>query len=180
MAVDIYLTIGDVKGPVMAMNYKGWIELESCNWGLNRTRQAGDGAKPARAVTTGNTLSATKLVGMESTGLMNLCASGKVCDSAKISIAPAVSKREVAKKYILLTMTGAFIKSINAASMAADSTLTEELVIGFKQLSFEYFIPTNRDSAASDKAADSRTFTFDFATQVASEQHSDAAPVVPE
>ena len=177
MALDIYFTIGDVEGNVTNMNHKGWIALETCDWGLARTRRRGEGGQAGAALTAGNEIRATKLVGLETSALMALCASGRVCDHAEISIAPGVAKREIAKKFVRIKMTHAFIKSINAAAAHENSTIREEIVIGFRQMSFEYFIPANRDSASVDKAVESRTLSFDFAAQAVTEMDSEKATV---
>lgn len=166
MSVEIYLNFPDVAGAVNNRDHKGWIEMLTCDWGLarGRPRATAAGKRPS-AITTGNEITTTKNIGVESAALMDLCTSGAISEQAQISVVPTVAKREVQHKYLLITLESVFIKSIKTSGLSTENFFTEELVFGFRKFRFEYFIPASRNLSAPVAEIESRTFEFDFAAQ---------------
>jgi len=86
MASDVYLQIDGVTGESNDSAHKGWIEVQSIDWGL--VQPTGDavstagGHTVARAVF--DAIRITKLIDLASPKLMELAAQGKTIPKAKI------------------------------------------------------------------------------------------------
>ena len=168
MAVEMYLRLAGVDGTATNRDHKGWIPILSCNWGLARTqnRPGADGA--VKSITKGNQIKMLKAIGAESPMIMSLCAAGSVTEQAQLSIVPAVGKREIQRKYICITLDHVLVKSITTAGHCEESFLTEEVLLGFRKMNFEYFLPVNNSSGATPRDPERRGFECDFAAQSSS------------
>ena len=168
MSVEMYLQLAGVEGTATNREHKGWIPVLSCNWGLARTRSRTSTSQVANAVTKGNELKMHKAIGAESPQIMALCAAGAVTEKAQLSIVPAVGKREIQRKYISVTLHQVSVKSIGTAGHCDENFLTEEVLLGFKKMNFDYFLPVNSSPGAAPKEPETRGFAFDFVTQESS------------
>jgi type VI secretion system secreted protein Hcp len=163
MSVEMYMHIEGIEGTSRHRNYRGCIDVLSYTWGVTRTRSAA-GKAPAH-VTSGNTLSLVKMIGVDSAALMNLCASGATVPCAVLSIVPTVSRREVQQKYADITLYDVAVKSVSTSGAVEEDGIREAVELRFRKLRFEYFLPVSSDAAAISTAGESRTFECDFAAQ---------------
>lgn len=168
MAVEMYLKLGAIAGSATNRDHKGWIPAISCNWGLARVRGRSTTGEASKALTKGNEIKMLKAIGMESPAMMSLCASGAITEQAEIAIVPAVGKREIQRKYIQITLDHVVVKSMNTAGHCEDSFLTEEVLLGFRKINFEYFLPVTSSPGKSEQDAARRGFECDFVAQQSS------------
>lgn len=165
MAVQIFLRMDGVEGAVRASAHKGWCEILSWNWSLARG-QAESGGK-AVTVTRGHEIVISKIAGVESTQLMQLCATGAVTSSAQISTIPEVSKRETPQRYVLLSMGDVIVRSVNAAAEVDDNLVREKVILRFHKIEFGYFAPANANSGHVQSDIADHTFAWDHASKPA-------------
>ncbi len=156
MAVEMFLKIDGMTGGSNNYNHKGWADLLSWSWDLDRepdNRQAS--TKDARHM---NEISLVKAVGTDSTELMKLFAAGKPIKKVEIKVAPVVGKRDAQQKYIGITLEDVVIKSINAGGSIEESVFKERITLHFGKIKYEYH--HYGDVAATGGAATSTNYAF--------------------
>lgn len=161
MAVEMYLKLDGVDGAVNSRAHKGWAVILSWSWGLARGRADNASA----AVTKGNEIAIVKEVGMESSELMRLCATGAVTERALINIFPSVGKRETQQKYVVIELENVVVKSVSTTGASEENFVREKVTLRFNKIGFEYFAPIRGDSATTEQAEDGHRFDWNYATQ---------------
>ena len=161
MAVEMFLKVEGVVGGSRNYHHKGWADVLSWTWGLDRGQGGmGDAMRM-------NSLSLTKATGIDSTALMVLFAAGKPIKKAEISVVPVVGKRDAQQKYVAITLEDVIVQSITTGGSAEESVFKENITLLFGKITYEYhhYADVATDGAAA--ALKSYTFGWDLVANAA-------------
>ena len=160
MAVEMFLRLDGITGGSRSYHHKGWSDLLSWRWGLDR-------APGADAALHMNEIILIKPVGMESSALMTLFAERKLVKAAEIHVVPVVGKRDAQQKYLALTLEGLLIKSIMTGGTAEDSVFSENITCTFDKVKFEFNQYADAGPDGGAQKAESYIFGWDIAANKA-------------
>ncbi|MGR8948885.1 MAG: type VI secretion system tube protein Hcp [Gammaproteobacteria bacterium] len=158
MAMEIFLRIDGAAGSSKNALHKGWSEISSWQWGLNRVRKTGDNG--VREVVNLNRITIVKPVGVESPLLMKFLAERKIIDTAEISVAAVTERRVVQKRTIGVTLKKVLIQSIETGASIDEDAYFETVVIAFGYVKYEYLHHTS--AVMGGAAASSETQAFEW------------------
>ena len=158
MGMEIFLRIEGAAGGSKNSMHKDWSEISSWQWGLARTRKAGNnGIQESLQM---NRITIVKPVAVDSPLLMNLLATRKVMDTVEISVAAATERRVVQKRTIGVTLKQVLIQSIDTGAVVGEEEFYETVVLAFGQVKYEFFQHTS--AVIGGAAASSRSETFEW------------------
>lgn len=156
MALEIYLRFDGIAGDTRNYSFIRWSDVLSWQWQLASTTAGGGG--PAI-----NEIVVRKKVGGDSPALMRLFALGETVAQAELRAVPAATKRVAPQKYIAVVLDEVRILSISLGGAAGADYFVEEIVLGFRRVSFEHsaYALTGPDQPA--EAAVDTHFAWDVA-----------------
>jgi type VI protein secretion system component Hcp len=155
MAIQMMMKIDGVEGEASSFKHKGWADVISWSWGMTSNRklsEAIDGDK-----TSLNELSIVKAIASDSSGIRLLYAQGKTIPCVKLTMFPAVAKREVPKDYVDIKLEDVLIKSIVTGGGVDDAFFKEHITLLFDKIKFEY-----NNSEAKKNEDGTKVSTVDF------------------
>ncbi len=124
MAFDAYLKLKDVEGEATPEHHKGWIQLESFNWGARNSKSPGGGGMGAGKVEISD-FNVTKQTDKSSAMLFGNCCKGKHFDEAEMEICKAGGDEKKPLPYLKLKFTELFVTDIrwSGASNGSDTPM---------------------------------------------------------
>lgn len=137
MAIDAYLTLGEIKGESADDTHKNWIECTSVNWNIKQPRSAtastGGGHTAERAELSDVTFH--KLADLASPILAQHCAMGKTIPKAKFEFfrADGDGKRV---KYYEVELENVLVSHV--AQGVAGGGMTENIGLKFSKVKWTY------------------------------------------
>ena len=166
MKMEIFLRMDGVTG--MSKNYahRGWTDISSWHWGMHRVQKATNGN--VREAVNMNRITIIKPLGIESPMFMKLFAERTVVESAEISVAPPVAKREAQQKYIDIALEKILIQSIETGADISESDPCETIVICFGKVTYEFFHNVGAVQGGTAASSESHRFEWDLGNRAAS------------
>ena len=160
MAIEMFLRVDGVAGGCRNFQHKGWAEVSSWQWGIERrARTADEGPDNA---TNSNEISVIKPIGMDSTALMRLFAEGALINEVELSIAPAGGKRGAQQKYLDIKLQGVTIQSISTGGSDEENFLKETITLGFNKVDYTYHQYADVGTDGKTGALQSYAFQWDL------------------
>jgi type VI secretion system secreted protein Hcp len=158
MAIEMFLRMDGVTGGSRNYHHKGWADVSSWQWGLNRAGTDSGGASGDGM----NEIHLTKTIGQDSSAVMRLFAEGASIETADLSFVPLVGKRDQQQKYVAVKMHGVKIKAIKTGGSTEESVFKEELTLTFAKISYEYFEYGAAGTDGKQPAASAFAFSWDI------------------
>jgi len=148
MPVDMFLNLGDkIKGETAdkAQKEKGDIDVLSWSWGMSQSGSLHGGGESGGRVSI-NDIVVTKYVDAATPKIMLAC-----CNGTRIAKALLLVRKsgEKAQKSIEITMEPVLIKDVSTGGSGHDDRLTENIVLNFGKVKFEYFKQDKSGATAS-------------------------------
>lgn len=134
MPLEMFLKIDGVEGGTRNYQHKGWADMLSWNWNLERRSAAAE-----QACTGMNQITILKAIGRESSALLRLFAEQTPIKAVEISVMPIVGKRELLQKYLSIVMRDVRIKSMRTDGEAEENFFRERLVLEFEKITYEIY-----------------------------------------
>jgi type VI secretion system secreted protein Hcp len=136
-ALDMFLTLGDLKGESQDKAHPGAIDILAWSWGLSNsgTTHVGGGGGAGKANV--QDLSLTKYVDRATPPIMLACAKGQHFDEAKLIVRKAGGKGS-GLEYIVITMNEVLVTSVSTGGSAGEDRLTENISLNFAKVKVEY------------------------------------------
>jgi type VI secretion system secreted protein Hcp len=139
-AVDYFLKIDGITGESTDSDHKGWIELESFNWGASNPTTIGIATGGAGAgKVTFSSLSVQKVVDKSSVDLIAACASGQHIKGAVLEVVTHAIKfdrkagGEQEQVLLRLTLTEVLVPAVQEAGLKLNLP-TESLSLNFGKI----------------------------------------------
>ena len=129
MPLEMFLKIDGVAGESRNFQHKGWADVVSWQWGLDRILYAN---QEKGVIMNMGEISLVKAVGMDSSALMEMFAEGKTVANAVLSIIPSGGKRGSQQKYVEIKLQDVFVKSISTGGDNEQNALMEDVTLGFR------------------------------------------------
>lgn len=147
MALDIYLRIDGITGGMRGVTFKGWSEVLSWRWALARDMPSAGTA--GTETVRGGRIVVRKKTGADSPALLAMFSERRQSATAEIRAIPVVSKREAAQKYVSIVLEDVRIDAIDMGGATGDDYFAEEIVLGFRGVTFEHssYGPSGPDAA---------------------------------
>lgn len=135
MAVDMFITIGDIKGESKDDKHKDEIDVLAWSWGLSNSgnMQTGGGGGAGKANV--QDLSFTKYMDKSSPNLAMYCCSGKHFDKALLTVRKAGDKP---LEYYKITLEDVLITSVSTGGSGGEDRLTENVTLNFAKYKVSY------------------------------------------
>ena len=165
MAVEMFLRLDGVTGGSQNYGHKGWAEVLTWSWDLDRVQGASE-ANPDSGLKM-NEISLVKAVSVDSAAIMTLFAGGTAIKSAEIDIVPVVGKRDAQQKYITITLEEVLIKSISTGGSVDESVFKEKITLAFGKMKYEFHHYADVGPAGGVKTLTSYAFGWDLNTHTA-------------
>ncbi len=159
MAVQMFMKVDGVIGGSTNFHYRGWADVMSWNWAVNR------GIADGKAVTRLNEITVVKAAGIESPALMKLCATGTRAATAEIAVVPVVGKREAQQKYIAIVMENVLIQSVATGGSTEEAFIREKLGVRFGAIRYEFYSPEKVSAEGAASGADCTSFGWNVAAR---------------
>jgi type VI secretion system secreted protein Hcp len=159
MAVDMFLSLDDIKGESADKAHKGEIDIESFSWGMAQTgtghRGSGSGAGKVHV----NDIAITKFVDKASPTLMLACANGKHIAKGKLVVRKA---GENPLDYLIVDMENILVSNYTTGGAGhGGENPTENVTLNFVKIKVEYW--TQSDKGAKGENAN---FSWDIAQNI--------------
>ena len=137
---EVHLNLGAIQGESASSAHPNEIEVVSFNWGLsNSAVRSAQGGTSKGGKTTVNEITLTKHTDKSTPLLVNAVASCQKIPTAKISVSKSTGGKKP-EDYLIITMTNAFIGSLQLASPSIGAMGTETVTINFQKLEIDYKI----------------------------------------
>ena len=134
MATDIFLKVGDIKGPSTDDRHRDEIEVLSWSWGVTQPASAGSGGgKSGRARFSDFTFS--HHIDKASPSLMSACATGQRLAEAILTLRKAGKGQQ---EFLVVKMTDVIVTSVLPSASTADDGLVEQVGLRFAKVDLEY------------------------------------------
>jgi len=137
MAADVYLQIEGINGESNDERHKGWMELETIDWGVTQpaagTVSTAGGHTIGRAVF--DAIRITKSVDLASPKLMELAAQGKTIPKVRIEFFRADGGNAV--KYYEMVLENVLVSS-NKKSFGGTGLIVDQFTLHFTKISEKY------------------------------------------
>ena len=144
MAVDIFLSIKEIKGESLDKEFPEAIEVMSFTYGMSQSgsmhTSGGGGAGKANF----NDISFVHYVDNASPNLMLYCANGKHFKEAVISVRKAGGDKPLT--YLKITLTNVIVANVSSGGSSNDDRLLENFSLNFEQVKLEYVKQENDGS----------------------------------
>jgi len=159
MALEMFLKIDGVDGGTRNYQHKGWADMLSWNWNLERTPT--DLTATSEPGVSMNQITILKSIGKESSALLRLFVDQTPIKLVEISVMPVVGKREAQLKYLSIVMEDVLITAIRTDGEAEESFFRERLILEFSKVKYEIY--HHSAGGPNDGAATKvENFTFDW------------------
>lgn len=148
MAVDMFLNLGDkIKGETAdkSQKEKGDMDILSWSWGMSQSASLHEGAQGGGRVSI-NDIVVTKYVDAATPKIMLACCNGTRIEKALLLVRTAGEKQQ---KNIEITMEPVIIKDISTGGSKGEDRLTENVILNFGKVKFEYFKQDKTGATAS-------------------------------
>lgn len=139
-AVDIFLDIPTIPGESQDRTYTNKVDVLAWSWGMSQSGTTHIGGGGGAGIVSIQDLSITKFVDKASPKLMETCAKGSRLPSAFLIGRTAGTTNT----FIKITMEEVMVTGISSGGSGGEDRLTENIVLNFAKVKFEYF-PTNAD-----------------------------------
>ncbi len=159
MSTEIFLRLDGLEGASRNYAHKGWIELRSWQWGLQRIRKAAPDGKGSREMLNMNRITVTKPLSIDTPLLMDLMLKRTPC-AGEISAIPQVAKRQAAPKILGMSFESTVIQSIETGMDTAQEEQVETLVLYFNQVKFEYHLNTKEVIGGAEASSETNYFEW--------------------
>jgi type VI secretion system secreted protein Hcp len=161
MAVDMFMKFaGDVyKGESRDKVHAGEIDVLAWSWGVSNSGTAHTGGGAGAGKANVQDLSFTKYVDASSAALLLACCTGDHIPTANLVVRKAGT---TPLEYIKITLTECLITSVSTGGSGGEDRLTENVVVNFAKVTFEY-VPQD---ATGKAVSPSKTMTYDIAQNV--------------
>jgi type VI secretion system secreted protein Hcp len=135
MAVDMFITIGDIKGESKDDKHKDEIDVLAWSWGLSNSGSMSGGGGGGAGKANVQDVSFTKYMDKSSPNLMMYCCSGKHFDKALLTVRKAGDKP---LEYLKLTLEDVLITSVSTGGSGGEDRLTENVSLNFAKYKLSY------------------------------------------
>lgn len=139
MAIDIFLSIEDIKGESRDDKHKDEIDIFSWSWGLTNEGSAAHGGGLGSGKVNVQDMSFTKFVDKSSADLLMACASGQRVRDATLFVR-RTGERPL--EYIIVKMTDILVTSVQQDGEAGENEASESFAFNFAKVEWTY-IPQN-------------------------------------
>ncbi|HSN71929.1 MAG TPA: type VI secretion system tube protein Hcp [Steroidobacteraceae bacterium] len=162
MAVDMFLTLENVKGETKDKEYKSKnaMDILAYSWGMSQsgTFHAGGGGGAGKA--NFQDISVTKWVDSASSVLMTFCAKGTHIPKGKLVVRKAGDKP---LEYIIYELEQIMVTSVSTGGSGGEDRLTENVTFNFAKVKHVYW-PQDEKGGKGPASVD---FVFDIAANTA-------------
>jgi type VI secretion system secreted protein Hcp len=152
--MPIYMKYDGIDGAVTSAGFDKWIELESCQMGVNRNISSGAKGNRESSTPSFSDISITKHQDAASTGLFtaSLFGEGKKVDIAFTKTGLDGSTQQ---KYLEITLTNALISSFSTSGHGGDASgqPMEMLSINFTKIEWKHTATDQNNKAAKPTVA---------------------------
>jgi len=136
MAVDMFLSLGDIKGdsadavkaPPSKKEHKGEIDVLAWSWGMSQSASTHYGSGGGTGKVNVQDISITKRIDKSSPNLVKFCCQGKHFDKAMLTVRKA---GETPVEYYTIKMEDVLISSVQTGGSSGGDMLTEQLSLNF-------------------------------------------------
>ncbi len=158
MALEMFLKIDGIDGGTRNYQHKGWADMLSWNWNLERTseEQIADG-QPCGSM---NQITILKPIGKESAALIRSFVEQTPIKLVEISVIPVVGKREALLKYQSIIMEDVRITAMRTDGEAEENFFRERLILNFGKIKYEVYHHSSGDPNDGAGGAKVENFTF--------------------
>ena len=164
MALEMFLKIDGVVGGTRNYQHKGWSDMLSWNWNLERVGDNAGGNQPCANM---NQITVLKAIGKESAAILQLFAEQKKISTVEISAMPVVGKREASQKYLSIVMEDVRLCAMRTDGEADENFFRERLILEFGKIKYEIYNHTaTNPGATTASGVENFTFGWNLATNV--------------
>jgi type VI secretion system secreted protein Hcp len=135
MAVDMFVTIGDIKGESQDQKHKDEIDIVNWSWGVTNNGSANTGGGAGTGKVHVQDLSFTKYMDKSSPSLLLACCSGKHFPEASFTIRKAGEKP---MEYCKIKLTEVIITAVTHGGTGGKDRSTEHVSLNFAKVEFDY------------------------------------------
>lgn len=158
--MPIYMKYDGIDGAVTAAGFEKWIELDSCQLGVNRAISSGARGNRESSTPSFSDISITKPQDAASTGLFTASLYG---EGKKVNIAFTKTSTDgkTQQKYLELTLENTLISSYSTSGMGGDASQQpmESLSLNFTKIEWKH-----TETDAKNKAAKPAVASWDLAS----------------
>lgn len=137
MAVDIFLTLQDIKGETQDSVFQedGGMDVLAWSWNGSQsgTTHMGSGSGSGKA--NFGDLSITKYIDSASTALLQYMTLGKHIPEGTLTVRKAGGEQH---DYIIFVMTDIIVTSVSTGGSGGEDRLTENVTLNFAEFSYQY------------------------------------------
>jgi type VI secretion system secreted protein Hcp len=162
--MPVYLKLGALQGAVTTGPYKGWIEVESFQWGFNvdvQTTVGASGDRMASGKVTPGDVHLVKVMDDTTTTFMLQALQGKNTDQGTIAVT-LMASQDGSDRYIEYVMDNVICSSFNTAGTQSGGKPMENISLNFTKVEFNQFL---KDAAGNERVVRGG-FDFTKATKV--------------
>ena len=145
--MPIYMEYDGIKGSVTAAGHEKWIELHSCQVGINRhvTSASGRGTNREAAVPSVSEIVVTKDLDCASTGLFKAALWG---EGKKVKIDFCKTDKDKWEAYMQMELENALISSFSTSGSGGDGNARpmESLSLNFTKITYVTTLPDDKNS----------------------------------
>jgi type VI secretion system secreted protein Hcp len=135
MALDMFMSIDDLKGESVDKVKAGQIDVLAWSWGVSNSGSAHQGGGAGAGKANVQDLSFTKYIDKSSPDLLLASCNGKHFKEAKLVVRKAGEKP---LEYLTITMNEVLITSVSTGGSGGEDRLTENVTLNFAQVKVEY------------------------------------------
>jgi type VI secretion system secreted protein Hcp len=136
MAYDAFLKLEGMDGESSDDKYKGWVEIQSWNFGITHVTTVGSATGGSGSGRTSvHDMTLTKVVDKSSTVLFQKCATGEHFSKGKLVVRKAGGTQ---MEYLVYLMEQVFVTGIHFSSAHGDENATESLSLAFGKIGLDY------------------------------------------
>jgi type VI secretion system secreted protein Hcp len=135
LAADMFIKIEGIEGESADAAYRGWIEVESMQWGVS-VPAAGGGATRVRSQSEFSGLAVTKRVDKSSPYIYQAAASGRAYPEGVLEVRRVGSGS--AMPYYRIRMQGVRVSSVSTGGSGSGAELSEQVTLNFSQIEWTY------------------------------------------
>ena len=153
--MPIYMNYNDIKGDATAEGHEGWIELNSCQWGVGRGISSPTGASADRESTAPSVseITVTKDTDIGSTKMLNEAYQG---EGQKVVIDFCKTDKGKLEVYLEITLEDCLVSGYSLSS--GGDRPSESLSLNFTKIEFK-----NTSMKDKNDTGDPDTVTYDLA-----------------
>jgi type VI secretion system secreted protein Hcp len=141
MAVDMFITIGDIKGESIDDKHKDQIEVLSWSWGMTQTGTSHAGQGGGIGKVDVQNLVFTKYIDRASPALIKWCCKGTHFDKAILTVRKAGGD---ALEYLKIELFNGLISQISVGGAGGAERLTENIGLNFAAFKYAYTPQTSK------------------------------------